>query len=74
MKTIHTAFASILLTALTACSGSPDTSPDGAAATPGSGRGRVSAFVPGTSAHGVRVECTEFRRDEDVDASAGYLT
>ena len=49
-------------------------SPDGAAATPGSGRGRVSAFVPGASAHGVRVECTEFRRDEDVDASAGYLT
>ncbi len=39
----------------------------------GSGRGRVSAFVPGRSAHGVRLECTEFRREEDVDRTAGWL-
>ena len=39
----------------------------------GSGRGRVSAFVPGASAHGLRLECTEFRRDEDVDGNAGWL-
>ena len=37
----------------------------------GSGRGRVSAFVPGAE-HGVRVECTEFRR-EDADGP-GYLS
>jgi methylmalonyl-CoA/ethylmalonyl-CoA epimerase len=39
----------------------------------GKGRGRVSAFVPGDPAHGVRVECTEFRRDEDVEGTAGWL-
>jgi methylmalonyl-CoA/ethylmalonyl-CoA epimerase len=39
----------------------------------GSGRGRVSAFVPGANAHGLRVECTEFRREEDVDGKAGWL-
>jgi methylmalonyl-CoA/ethylmalonyl-CoA epimerase len=39
----------------------------------GSGRGRVSAFVPGPLEHGVRVECTEFRRDEDVDGTPGWL-
>jgi methylmalonyl-CoA/ethylmalonyl-CoA epimerase len=33
---------------------------------PGSGRGRVSSFVPGDLFHGVRVECTEFRREEDL--------
>jgi methylmalonyl-CoA epimerase len=46
---------------------------DGAAPTPGSGRGRVSAFVPGPAVHGVRVECTEFRRAEDVEGTAGWL-
>jgi methylmalonyl-CoA/ethylmalonyl-CoA epimerase len=46
---------------------------DGASPTAGSGRGRVSAFVPGAVAHGVRVECTEFRRDEDVDGTRGFL-
>jgi methylmalonyl-CoA/ethylmalonyl-CoA epimerase len=46
---------------------------DGTAPTPGSGRGRTSAFVPGLPVHGVRVECTEFRRDEDVDATPGWL-
>jgi methylmalonyl-CoA epimerase len=40
---------------------------DGSAETPtlGSGRGRVSAFVPGPQRHGVRLECTEFRAEED---------
>lgn len=46
---------------------------DGPPVTRGSGRGRVSAFVPGPAAHGVRVECTEFRRDEDVDRTPGWL-
>jgi len=46
---------------------------DGAAPTPGSGRGRVSAFVPGPVEHGVRVECTEFRRADDVDGTPGWL-
>jgi methylmalonyl-CoA/ethylmalonyl-CoA epimerase len=46
---------------------------DGTTPTPGSGRGRVSAFVPGSPAHGVRIECTEFRREQDVDATAGWL-
>ncbi len=39
----------------------------------GSGRGRVSAFVPGEPRHGVRVECTEFRRRDDVDDTPGWL-
>jgi methylmalonyl-CoA/ethylmalonyl-CoA epimerase len=30
----------------------------------GTGRGRVSAFVPGPLANGVLVECTEFREDD----------
>jgi methylmalonyl-CoA/ethylmalonyl-CoA epimerase len=34
----------------------------------GSGRGRVSVFAPSPPQHGVRVECTEFRADEDVGA------
>lgn len=38
----------------------------------GSGRGRTSAFVPG-SLHGMTVECTQFRREEDVEQSAGWL-
>jgi methylmalonyl-CoA/ethylmalonyl-CoA epimerase len=38
----------------------------------GSGRGRVSAFVTARD-NGVRIECTEFRRDEDVEGSAGWL-
>jgi methylmalonyl-CoA/ethylmalonyl-CoA epimerase len=37
----------------------------------GSGRGRVSGFVPGPARHGVRVELTEFDPDDDV--GAGYL-
>jgi methylmalonyl-CoA/ethylmalonyl-CoA epimerase len=38
----------------------------------GSGRGRPSSFVT-TSDNGVRIECTEFRREEDVDHAAGWL-
>jgi methylmalonyl-CoA/ethylmalonyl-CoA epimerase len=41
--------------------------------TPGTGRGRVSAFVPGAAAHGVRIECTEFRYEEDVERTSGWL-
>jgi methylmalonyl-CoA/ethylmalonyl-CoA epimerase len=48
-------------------------SQNGAAPTLGSGRGRVSAFVPGAQRFGLRVELTEFRYDEDVRRSAGYL-
>jgi methylmalonyl-CoA/ethylmalonyl-CoA epimerase len=39
----------------------------------GSGRGRRSAFVAGPAPSGVRVEVTEFRREEDVEGSAGWL-
>lgn len=38
----------------------------------GSGRGRVSAFVPG-SLHGMRIECTQFEREEDIERSPGWL-
>jgi methylmalonyl-CoA/ethylmalonyl-CoA epimerase len=40
----------------------------------GSGRGRQSSFVT-TNEYGaaVRIECTEFRRDEDVEGAAGWL-
>ena len=47
---------------------------NGADATIGSGRGRKSAFVPGELMHGVRVECTEFRHEEDVTQSPGFLS
>jgi methylmalonyl-CoA/ethylmalonyl-CoA epimerase len=39
----------------------------------GSGRGRVSSFLPNTDSHGVRVECTEFWPAEDVVQTPGYL-
>jgi methylmalonyl-CoA/ethylmalonyl-CoA epimerase len=39
----------------------------------GSGRGRLSSFVTAND-NGVRIECTEFRRDEDVDRIAGWLS
>lgn len=45
---------------------------DGSPVRLGSGRGRDSAFVPGSAA-GVRLECTEFRHDEDVEGRAGWL-
>ena len=38
----------------------------------GSGRGRLSSFVTGNG-NAVRIECTEFRREEDVDRAAGWL-
>jgi methylmalonyl-CoA/ethylmalonyl-CoA epimerase len=38
----------------------------------GTGRGRLSAFVPGPARHGVRVECTEFRPDVDLGGE-GWL-
>jgi methylmalonyl-CoA/ethylmalonyl-CoA epimerase len=38
----------------------------------GSGRGRPSSFVTQRSTP-VRIECTEFRREEDVDRTAGWL-
>lgn len=47
--------------------------PDGSQPTEGSGRGRVSAFVPGTPMHGVRIECTEFDHVVDVELSPGWL-
>jgi methylmalonyl-CoA/ethylmalonyl-CoA epimerase len=47
--------------------------PTAAARQLGQGRGRVSAFVPNGAPHGVVVECTEFRREEDVDRTAGWL-
>jgi methylmalonyl-CoA/ethylmalonyl-CoA epimerase len=39
----------------------------------GTGRGRISAFVPGAPVHGVRVECTEFQAREDVEQTPGWL-
>jgi methylmalonyl-CoA/ethylmalonyl-CoA epimerase len=47
-------------------------SDDGGPRTLGHGRGRVSGFVGG-SHHGVVVECTEFRRREDVEGTAGWI-
>ena len=41
--------------------------------TPGSGRGRTSAFVETSESHGVRIECTQFVRKEDVDRVPGWL-
>jgi catechol 2,3-dioxygenase-like lactoylglutathione lyase family enzyme len=39
----------------------------------GAGRGRSTAFLPGPPPHGVRVECIEFRYEEDVQSSLGWL-
>ena len=39
----------------------------------GTGRGRVSAFPPGAGCCGVLLEYTEFRFDEDVTRSEGWL-
>ena len=38
----------------------------------GSGRGRASAFVAGPARHGVRLECTELRREDDLGGD-GWL-
>jgi methylmalonyl-CoA/ethylmalonyl-CoA epimerase len=40
----------------------------------GSGRGRVTLFIPGVLPHGVRLELIEFRLDEDVRNNTGWLT
>jgi methylmalonyl-CoA/ethylmalonyl-CoA epimerase len=48
-------------------------SDDGATAALGSGRGRVSGFVTATGSHGVRIECTQFVREQDVDGVRGWL-
>lgn len=45
----------------------------GAAVALGNGRGRASSFVTVAASNGVRIECTEFDRAEDVDASPGWL-
>ncbi len=46
---------------------------DGVPPALGSGRGRTSAFVTTEASHGVRIECTQFLRREDVDGAAGWL-
>ena len=39
----------------------------------GNGRGRISSFVTAADSASVRIECTEFDRATDVDASPGFL-
>ena len=46
---------------------------DGVPPALGSGRGRSSAFVATSDSHGVRIECTQFLREEDVDRVDGWL-
>lgn len=48
-------------------------SDDGAPVSLGQGRGRVAGFVTTEHGHGVRIECTEFRRALDVDGVRGWL-
>jgi methylmalonyl-CoA/ethylmalonyl-CoA epimerase len=48
-------------------------SDDGMPVTFGTGRGRVSAFVGTEASHGVRIECTQFDRAEDVDGLPGWV-
>ena len=45
----------------------------GSAVVLGSGRGRVSSFVTAEAGNGVRIECTEFVRADDVDDVTGFL-
>lgn len=47
---------------------------DGGDVKMGGGRGRLAAFAPGTPAHGVRIECTEFDRNRDVTGMPGFLS
>jgi methylmalonyl-CoA/ethylmalonyl-CoA epimerase len=47
---------------------------DGVPAVLGSGRGRVSGFLAVADSHGVRIECTEFDRAQDVDGVTGWLS
>jgi methylmalonyl-CoA/ethylmalonyl-CoA epimerase len=39
----------------------------------GQGRGRVSGFVGGPVRYGIRVECTEFSFEDDVELVPGWL-
>jgi methylmalonyl-CoA/ethylmalonyl-CoA epimerase len=39
----------------------------------GQGRGRVSGFVGGPVRYGIRVECTEFSFEDDVERVRGWL-
>ena len=39
----------------------------------GEGRGRVSGFLTLAATSGVRIECTEFEKTQDVDAAPGWL-
>jgi len=48
-------------------------SDDGSPVALGSGRGRVSGFVTTAGSHGVSIECTEFVKTDDVDATPGWL-
>ena len=48
-------------------------SDDGVPTMLGSGRGRLSGFLALADSHGVRIECTEFVREQDVDGVAGWL-
>jgi methylmalonyl-CoA/ethylmalonyl-CoA epimerase len=48
-------------------------SDDGASLALGTGRDRPSGFVTAAGSHGVRIECTEFVRAEDVEATLGWL-
>ena len=40
----------------------------------GSGRGRPAGFAAGALPHGVRIECTTFRRPDDAEDVAGVLS
>jgi methylmalonyl-CoA/ethylmalonyl-CoA epimerase len=46
---------------------------DGDQPVAGSGRGRLAAFVPGPSVHGVKIECTQFDHATDVLAKRGWI-
>jgi methylmalonyl-CoA/ethylmalonyl-CoA epimerase len=39
----------------------------------GEGRGRISGFLTAAAGSGVRIECTEFDKTQDVDAAPGWL-
>lgn len=49
-------------------------SDDGALVNLGSGRGRKSGFLATNGGNGVRIECTEFVHDLDVDGMRGWRT
>ena len=50
-----------------------DLNDDGIPVALGSGRGRISGFVTTDGSHGVSIECTEFVKADDVDATPGWL-